>query len=259
MKKIIFLLKRLKKFNAVAVKQSLEDEGASFEDLMVMKKVTEKAKIHLNVKIGGCEAKNDIYFCEKLNVTGIVAPMVESPYALRKFLQTISKKNKQNLYVNLESIQAFKNVTKIINKPNLKRLSGVVIGRSDLAGSLDLEKKVVDSTKIFKLVYNVLKKVKKKKLITKMGGSLTSHSRNFVKKLYLKNLLDRVETRNIEIRLSNKVINNFENIIEAIFKFELEWLKYKQSLQKKRKFKLKNDNLERIKVLKKRFIYSKNA
>ena len=92
-----------------------------------------------------------------------------------------------------------------------------------------------------------------------MGGSLTSHSRNFVKKLYLKNLLDRVETRNIEIRLSNKVINNFENIIEAIFKFELEWLKYKQSLQKKRKFKLKNDNLERIKVLKKRFIYSKNA
>ena len=32
--------------------------------------------------------------------------------------------------------------------------------------------------------------------------------------------------------------------------FELEWLKFKQKF-KKRKIKLKNDNLERIKVLKK--------
>ena len=75
-----------------------------------MKKVTEKAKIHLNVKLG-VVSKNDIYFCEKLNITGIVAPMVESPYALREFPE-LFQKNKQNLYVNLESIQAFKNVKK---------------------------------------------------------------------------------------------------------------------------------------------------
>ena len=93
MKKIVKLLKNLKKFNAVAVKQSLEDEGASFEDLLVMKKITHQAKLHLNVKIGGCEAKNDIYFCEKIKVKGIVAPMVESAYALRKFLQTVPKKS----------------------------------------------------------------------------------------------------------------------------------------------------------------------
>ena len=107
MKKIISYLKYLKKLNVVAVKQSLEDEGVSQEDLILMKKITQKAKLDLNVKIGGCEAKNDIYFCEWLNVKGIVAPMVESSYALRKFLQTISKKNKQKLYINLESIQAY--------------------------------------------------------------------------------------------------------------------------------------------------------
>ena len=258
MKKIVQLLKNLKKFNAVAVKQSLEDEGASFEDLLVMKKITQQAKLHLNVKIGGCEAKNDIYFCEQLKVKGIVAPMVESAYALRKFLQTVPKTNKQNLYVNLESIQAFKNITKILQQPNIKRLSGVVIGRSDLAGSLDLEKKEVDSQRIFKLVYNTLKKVKKKSLIVKMGGSLTSKSKSFLLRLYKKKLLDRVETRNIELKLTNKVIKNFEKIIISIFKFELEWLKYKQSLQKKRKIKLKNDNLERIKVLKNRFKYLNN-
>ena len=38
MQKLINSLKKLKRFNAVAIKQSLEDEGASYEDLIVMKK-----------------------------------------------------------------------------------------------------------------------------------------------------------------------------------------------------------------------------
>jgi 4-hydroxy-2-oxoheptanedioate aldolase len=253
MQKIIKYLKELKKINAVAVKQSLEDEGVSYEDLIVMKKITQKANLDLNVKIGGCEAKNDIYFCEWLKVKGIVAPMVESSYALRKFLQTISKKNKQKLYVNLESIQAFKNIDKILGQSNINKLTGVVIGRSDLAGSLNLEKKKVDSKRIYNLVFQVLKKIKKKKLIVKMGGSLTAHSKNFVTNLFKKNLIDRVETRNIELKINYKILNNFENAINSIFRFELEWLKFKQLLQKKRKIKLKNDNLDRIKILKKRF------
>ncbi len=256
MKKIIQLLKDLKKKNVVAVKQSLEDEGASHDDLIVMRNITRKAKLLLNVKIGGCEAKNDIYFCEKIGVSGLVAPMVETPYALRKFLQSIPKKNMQSLYVNLESIQAFKNISKILNQTNIKRLRGVVIGRSDLAGSLNLKKKEVDSKRIFNIVLKALKKIKKKSLLVKMGGSLTANSKLFVKKLFEKKLIDRVETRNIELKLTSRVIENLDKIIFDIFKFELEWLKYKQKLQKKRKLKLKNDNLERIQVLKKRFKFS---
>ena len=95
-------IKILKKLNVVAVKQSLEDEGASFDDLKIMRSITKKVGLKLNVKIGGCEAKNDIYFCEKLNVNALVAPMVESDYALRKFIQVVNKKGTQDLYVNLE-------------------------------------------------------------------------------------------------------------------------------------------------------------
>ena len=47
------------------IKQSLEDEGASFNGIKIMKKITSAAKVDLNVKIGGCEAKNDIFFCKK--------------------------------------------------------------------------------------------------------------------------------------------------------------------------------------------------
>ena len=68
MKKIIYYLKKLKKQNIVAIKQSLEDEGASFEELRLMRKITKKAGLMQNIKVGGCEAKTGIYFCEKLGV-----------------------------------------------------------------------------------------------------------------------------------------------------------------------------------------------
>ena len=252
MKKIINYLKKLKKQNIVAVKQSLEDEGASFEELTLMRKITKKASLKHNVKVGGCEAKTDIYFCEKLGVDGIVAPMVESNYALRKFMQIISKNKKQSLYVNLESIQAFKNINQMIRTKNFKKLRGIVIGRSDLAGSLNLQKSEVDSKKIFKLVLNLLKKIKRKKITTKMGGSLTTRSLDFANKLYEMKLLDSVETRNIEIKLSDQVFANFNKLIIDIFNFELEWIKYKQKRFSKTKNVIKNDNLSRIKELKKK-------
>jgi len=45
MKELINTLKKLKKIGVVAVKQSLEDEGASFRDIKIMRKITKAAKI----------------------------------------------------------------------------------------------------------------------------------------------------------------------------------------------------------------------
>ena len=116
MKKFINNLKELKKHNVVAIKQSLEDEGASFEEIKIMRKITRKAGLQHNIKVGGCEAKTDIFFCEKIGVNGIVAPMVETSYGLRKFIQILTDNKKQNLYVNIESINAFKNISKQVNE-----------------------------------------------------------------------------------------------------------------------------------------------
>ena len=57
MKKLIKKLIEIKKFGVTAIKQSFEDEGASFHDVLLMRKITSAAKVELNVKIGGCEAK----------------------------------------------------------------------------------------------------------------------------------------------------------------------------------------------------------
>ena len=61
-----------------------------------MRMITNKANLNLNVKIGGCEAKNDIFFCKKIKTNSMVAPMIESEYALKKFIQCAGKNKKIN-------------------------------------------------------------------------------------------------------------------------------------------------------------------
>ena len=61
MKSLNKYLSSLKKYGATSIKQSLEDEGSSFDDLIKMRAFTKRNNLNLNVKIGGCEAKNDIF------------------------------------------------------------------------------------------------------------------------------------------------------------------------------------------------------
>ena len=163
MKKLLKKLKILKRHNVVGIKQSLEDEGATFEDLKLMRIITNKTNLNLNVKIGGCEAKNDIFFCKKIKTNSIVAPMIESEYALKKFIQCAGKNKKNKLFFNLETNLSLVNLSKIMKSKEFKLLDGVVIGRSDLAGSLSLSKKDVNKKIIFMKVFNAFKKIKSKK------------------------------------------------------------------------------------------------
>jgi hypothetical protein len=104
MKILLERLLELKKLGVTAVKQSTEDEGSSFNDISVMRRITKKAGVKLNVKIGGCEAKNDIFYCARIKADAIVAPMVESDYALKKFIQCAGFSKKCSLYLNLDDI-----------------------------------------------------------------------------------------------------------------------------------------------------------
>ena len=254
MDKITQILKNLKKNGVSGIKQSLEDEGASFAEIMQMRSLTKKVGLDLNVKIGGCEAKNDIFFCKKIGVDGIVAPMVESKYALNKFIQVAGYNRNNFLFVNLESKLAFKNLKEIMNSKNFNILKGVIVGRSDLAGSMNLTKRMVDSKKIYKNVFSAFKrlKTKKKSLVCKMGGSITYHSKNFIESLYKKKLLDRIETRNVEILLNKKNIKNLKFLLILSFKFEVEWLKKKLTMRKITNNVVKKEYLFRINQIQKR-------
>lgn len=216
-------------YNIIGIKQSTEDEGALYDDILLMRRITESNNLKLSVKIGGCEAKTDINFCRKILANGIVAPMVESGFALQKFIEsTIDIKN-IDLYINIESKTAFNNLDDILNSPSSRLLKGIVIGRSDLTKSFGHSKDYVDSSFMHDIVYKAVNKISQYGLTTLMGGNISPKSSLFIKRLYSENLLHYIETRNVIIKLNNNNVNDLNSVIKSSLLFESEWLNYKAS------------------------------
>lgn len=227
------LYDKLKSFvsdGLVGIKQSFEDEGALLEDIKTIRKLTKLNNLKLSVKIGGCEAKSDIHECRYMEVDGIVAPMVETEFALQKFIESVSHISGIKFYVNIESKTAYENIDKILDSPSAKMLSGIVVGRSDFVKSYGYDKSYVNSDFIFEKTYEIMKKAKSYGLETLMGGNLSPKSVSFISKLKDENLLDYVETRNVIIKVGD--ISKLEESITSAIEFETIWLDYKSQKYK---------------------------
>jgi hypothetical protein len=211
--------------NIVGVKQSFEDEGVLLEDVVLMRRITELIGLKLSVKIGGCEALTDIYNCKTMGVDGIVAQMIETEFALQKFIESVIHINDINFYINIESKSGYENLHKILSSPSSKLLKGIVVGRSDLTKSYGYEKNFVDSDFIYDIVLDIMKTAKSYNMVTLMGGSLSPNSTQFIKNLYSKKLIDFIETRNVIIKLNN--VNTIDDDIKSAIEFESEWLDFK--------------------------------
>tara|TARA_R110002020_G_scaffold267101_3_gene482225 strand:- start:11470 stop:12219 length:750 start_codon:yes stop_codon:yes gene_type:complete len=227
MKQLIKELKNLIPLGVVGIKQSFEDEGAFPQDVLTMRRITEQIGLDLSVKIGGCEAKTDIKFCENIGVDKIVAPMIESRFALSKFIESVTDVSNIKFYINIESHQAQSNIEEILDSPSSKLLSGIVLGRSDMIKSYGLSKSNVEGYMMDNTVEKVFKEAKKYSFNTIMGGNLSPKSNNIIQRLYKENLLNFIETRNVIIKLNNKNIKSVTSVIKSSLLFESKWLQYK--------------------------------
>jgi hypothetical protein len=237
-----------KNYGIIGMKQSFEDEGVLLNDVVAFKRVTEICRLQSFVKIGGCEAKSDLYNCIRMGINGVIAPMVETPFALSKFTDMIEDySNRADAYVVVESKTSYENIDDIL-KNGKGKLKGIVVGRSDFSKSYNLSKSEVDSNFIYDKVEEILIKAKKYNYITVLGGSVSIRSTKFIKDMYNKNLLDRVETRNVVIGLNKDNIDIIDNVIQKALDFEIEWLQYKLSISSK----LSAEYSERIGLLKNR-------
>ena len=114
--------------------------------------------------------------------------------------------------------------------------------------SYNLNKSEVDSSFVYDKVADILEKAKRYSYVTTMGGSVSTRSTKFIREMFNKNLLDRIETRNVVIQLSKNNISNIDNVIQKALDFEIEWLQYKLSISSK----LSAEYSERIGLLKNR-------
>ena len=227
---MVKLLDELKDNGVIGIKQSFEDEGVLDSDLWKISKVCRELDLKLSVKIGGCEAISDINRCIDLNVDGIVAPMVESRFALQKFSESINKLPYDgNKFINIESQQAYNNLNDILESPTSKMLSGIVVGRSDLTKSFGYGKQDVMSSEICKVVTHILQESKKLGLKTYMARNNGTHSIESIQELFKKEILDCIETRNVILSLDESNINDLNTIISLMLEWESLWLESKAS------------------------------
>ena len=172
----------LKDSGVVGIKQSFEDEGVILEDVSRIKRLCDKLDLKLNVKIGGCEAISDINNCLLLEASGIVAPMIESEFALEKFVESIiantddKDRSLIDFFINIESKTSIENLDKILSSPSSKLLKGIVVGRSDLTKSFGYGKQEVNSQEICEIVENTFREAKAFNFTTTMGGNIGNSS-----------------------------------------------------------------------------------
>ena len=246
------ILVKLKELGCSGIKISFEDEGALYNEVISMNHLTSSVGLELSIKIGGSEAKRDIIDCIDLNCDSIVAPMIESKFALEKFLKSLDayKYNKKKGF-NLETIRSYDNLDELSILFN--KIDFVTVGRVDFVGSLDKDRDFVDTDEMYTMVENVFKKAREHNTMCYMGGAISIKSKSFIKKLINKNLLDKFETRYIIYDVKKIDMNNFEKLLYWGNVFEVEWLKYINE----RYMHHANKDVKRIKMIEERITANK--
>jgi 4-hydroxy-2-oxoheptanedioate aldolase len=234
-KKMVGVLMDLKENHHVAgVKAEFEAEGTRLEEALRLKEVVTKAGLDLTIKIGGCEALKDMFDARAIGVTRIVGPMVETPYALKKFLASAKmafpeeeRKNGLSFYINVETIDAYNNFDKMLELKEIAGLKGIVLGRVDMTGSMGLSREEINSEQIFVIANDLLVKAKKHGMECVIGGGVSAESLPFFRRLPA-GVLDRYETRKVIFQCPAALNEDAGKGILKAVGFELMWLKNKR-------------------------------
>lgn len=238
MEKAIEKLRELnKRTKLVGLKMSTEDEGANYNEISLLSNIVAKEGLDLYLKIGGCEAKRDIRDANYLNVTGVVAPMVESVFALEKFIQNTDNSNDANpswkRFINIETRTAYAFMDDILNSEAAKSLDGITFGRVDFVKSYYADRSKINDEEWLEHARAILGKTKQNGLMATMGGAVTPEAYDFLKTLYDEGLLDRFETRYVIFEANDVVFSSkeyFSELWNLAASFEYGWLCRKRDL-----------------------------
>jgi 4-hydroxy-2-oxoheptanedioate aldolase len=221
--------------NVNGVKAEFEAEGTRLEEALRLKEVVSAAGIGLTIKIGGCEAIRDMYECRVIGVARIVAPMIESAYALKKYTQAVKiafpedERDYVDFAINVETQTGFDNFDAMLALPEAALLNGIVLGRVDLTGSMGLSRDDINTNpQVIEIARVLFTKAKAAGLETAMGGGVSAETIPFIQQLG-EGLVDRYETRKVIFACPCGVpVENADKGILKAVGFELMWLKNKR-------------------------------
>jgi hypothetical protein len=241
------------KYGFCSIRAEFEAEGARRDEILRLVELGYKANLDLIIKIGGCEAIRDLHEAKQLGANTIIAPMVETPYALQKYIASIKKyftqedRQETEFYFNIETITAYQCQDDLVRLAEQAGLAGVVFGRVDFVSSLGLARAMVNSRDVTDMVIKTahLCGANHQKFI--LGGGIDTDALpviNALKSIHL----TRYETRKIAISpMGLSPSYQMEGLIKAA-EFELLWLKNKQNYY----HSLQQEDVRRIALLEQR-------
>jgi hypothetical protein len=231
--RLVNILGELKdRYHATGVKAGFEAEGTRAEEAQRLKDVAARAGLGLNVTVGGCVAVKDMLDAVALGSERVCAPMVETPYALKKFLAAVGLAYPRDLRKNVEFLIGLETETAchqfeaMLRLPEIDQLDGVVIGRADLTGSLGMTRDDVEGPEILSLSLRVAELAKARGMDVVIAGGVSAHSLPFLR-AFPEGHLDRFETGKVVFGCSGALGNPEEAFLKAV-EFELLWLKNKK-------------------------------
>lgn len=218
-------------YGVVAVKAEFEAEGTRPDELLRLLELTHRADLGVALKIGGCEAVSDLLASQLYGANYIIAPMVETRYALSKFTDAVAKTYGDNpqgtrFLFNLETETTLANLGDMLPLAAAK-LSGVVFGRVDFTLSRGLTRSAINERPITDAVLLTAHACLDHGLELVVGGSVAVEAGPALREIRAVRL-DRFETRKVVFDGAAVEAADFAAGIANAVEFELAWLRNKR-------------------------------
>lgn len=221
------------RYGILAVKAEFEAEGTRVDELLRLLEIARRAGVKVAIKIGGCEAIRDLIECRLYGVDYIIAPMVETSYALSKYIAAKDKvyprdeQDDVSFLFNIETMHTYEQLDAMVKIAKEGRV-GIVFGRVDFAGSMGLTRSFVNSDEMRDYVVKTGEAARDNDVELVVGGGVSPDSIPLLASV-LEKRLDRFETRKV-IFDGNAVADpaSARAGMELAIEFELLWLKNKR-------------------------------
>lgn len=228
-KKMLRILCELRdSYGVEEVKAEYEAEGTRTDEMVMLSEVVGRANVGLILKVGGCEAVRDIEQARLFGASTIVGPMIETPFAMKKYRGAGEKvfgaqASAVDWAINTETVTCLDNLDSILKEGD-GFLSSVTIGRVDLSASMGLSRADINSNVVLEACSHIASKAHQRGLLVGMGGGISFDAIPFISQM--KGLVDKFETRKISFAYTENP-DHLRNGILLAMEFETLYLEGK--------------------------------